>query len=85
MNNQNSNYGGDRQDGPSPLRHAGALRPLALAAVLALSACAGLPAADPTPQLAKPDHGAFVKAPVAGQWPVNQWWSEFHEIGRAHV
>jgi multidrug efflux system outer membrane protein len=61
------------------MRHAGALRPLALAAVLVLSACAGLPVADSTPQLGKPDNGAFVKAPVAGQWPVNQWWSEFHD------
>src|SRR6185437_3100648 len=23
--------------------------------------------------------GDFVKPPVAGQWPVNQWWTEFHD------
>jgi multidrug efflux system outer membrane protein len=79
MNNPNSNYDDGKQGGGKLLRHAGALRPLALAAVLALSACAGLPPADPTPQLNQPEAGAFVTAPVAGQWPGNQWWSDFHD------
>jgi len=79
MNNPNSNYSQAGQDGPSPSRYVGALRPLALAAVLTLSACAGLPPADPAPRLATPAAGDFVKAPVAGQWPVNQWWSDFHD------
>ena len=77
MNNPISNHIGGRQKGPKPARHA--LRPLALAAVLALSACAGLPPADPAPQLNKPDAAAFVQVPVAGQWPANQWWTEFHD------
>ena len=73
MNNSNTNYMDGRQRG------AWALRPLALAAVLTLSACAGLPPADPTPKLNTPAAGDFAKPPVAGQWPANQWWAEFHD------
>lgn len=81
MNNQISNHVNGKQigalHGPSLSRHM--LRPLALAAVLTLAACAGLPPADPTPRLNNPDAGAFVQAPVAGQWPANQWWTDFHD------
>ncbi len=79
MNNPNSNYIDRRQDGQNPSRYTGLVRPLALATVLALSACAGLPPADPAPKLAQPAAGDFVKAPVASPWPVNQWWADFHD------
>jgi len=58
------------------------LRPVALAVTLALTACAGLPAADPAPKLATPGVNDFVTAAAgqaAGEWPVANWWTAFND------
>jgi multidrug efflux system outer membrane protein len=59
-----------------------ALRPVALAVTLALTACAGLPAADPAPRLATPGTDDFVHAASgqpASEWPVANWWAAFND------
>ena len=58
------------------------LRPLVLAVSLALSACAGLPPADPTPKLAAPGAGDFVHTmpgQATAEWPVASWWTAFND------
>jgi multidrug efflux system outer membrane protein len=75
MNNPNSNY-----NAPGLLRKA--VQPLALAVSLALSACAGLPAADPAPNLSAPDNSEFVHAvpgQATGEWPGASWWRTFND------
>jgi multidrug efflux system outer membrane protein len=57
-------------------RHA--LRPLALATMLFIAGCAGLPPADKAPELATPQVADFAPGGV-GRWPVQSWWTEFND------